>query len=53
LGQSASRENLSALVFKREVEARCYKKDRYGREICRVYEGQRDVGLEQVRAGMA
>jgi len=50
---TASKESLSRLVFNRRVEVRCYKKDRYGREVCRVYEGLRDVGLEQVRAGMA
>jgi endonuclease YncB( thermonuclease family) len=27
--------------------------DRYGREVCRVYQGFADVCLEQVRAGMA
>jgi endonuclease YncB( thermonuclease family) len=50
---TASKDNLSRLVFKRDVEARCYKRDRYGREVCRVYQGFADVGLEQVRAGMA
>jgi len=50
---TVSRENLSSLVFKREVEPRCYKRDRYGREVCRVYEGARDVGLAQICAGMA
>jgi endonuclease YncB( thermonuclease family) len=50
---AASKENLSRLVFKRDVEARCYKKDRYGREVCRVYLALSDVGLDQVRAGMA
>jgi endonuclease YncB( thermonuclease family) len=46
---NASRENLAKLVFNKFVEVRCYKRDRYGREVCRVYEGQRDIGLEQVR----
>jgi endonuclease YncB( thermonuclease family) len=50
---SSSKENLARLVFDKRVEARCYKHDRYGREVCRVYERMRDVGLEQVRAGMA
>ena len=48
-----SKQNLSALVFQKRVEARCHKKDRYGREVCAVYAGLRDVGLEQIRAGMA
>jgi endonuclease YncB( thermonuclease family) len=50
---NASTESLSRLVFGREVAAYCYKKDRYGREVCRVFQKQRDVGLEQIRAGMA
>jgi|SRR5215510_16510467 len=48
-----SKQNLSALVFQKGVEARCHKKDRYGREVCTVYVALRDVGLEQIRAGMA
>ena len=34
-----SKQSLSALVFQKRVEARCHKKDRYGREVCAVYEG--------------
>ena len=48
-----SKQNLSALVFQKRVEARCHKKDRYGREVCAVFVSLRDVGLEQIRAGMA
>ena len=48
-----SRQSLAALVFQKRVELRCHKKDRYGREVCAVYEGLRDVGLEQIRQGMA
>src|SRR5262245_1768545 len=48
-----SKQNLSALVFQKRVEARCHKNDRYGREVCAVYVGLRDIGLEQIRAGMA
>jgi endonuclease YncB( thermonuclease family) len=44
-------------VFQRNIKAHCYKTDRFRRDVCRVYEGQldgkRDVGLEQIRAGMA
>src|SRR4249920_2183140 len=50
---NASKENLSRLVFNHDVEAQCHKRDRYGREVCAVFVGLRDVGLEQVRAGMA
>ena len=48
-----SKQSLSALVFQKRVEARCHKKDRYGREVCAVFVSLRDVGLEQIRAGMA
>jgi len=48
-----SRQSLSALVFQKRVEARCHKKDRYGREVCAVFVSLRDVGLEQIRLGMA
>ena len=48
-----SKQSLSALVFQKRVEARCHKKDRYGREVCAVFVSLRDVGLEQIHAGMA
>jgi endonuclease YncB( thermonuclease family) len=48
-----SKQSLSAFVFQKRVEARCHKQDRYGREVCAVYVGPRDVGLEQIRQGMA
>jgi endonuclease YncB( thermonuclease family) len=48
-----SKENLSRLTFDREVEAYCHKRDRYGREVCKVMRGSVDVNLEQLRAGMA
>jgi len=48
-----SKQNLSALVYQKRVEGRCHKKDRYGREVCTVYVALRDVGLEQIRTGMA
>src|SRR5262245_8654538 len=48
-----SKQNLSELVYQKRVEARCHKKDRYGREVCVVFLSLRDVGLEQIRAGMA
>jgi endonuclease YncB( thermonuclease family) len=48
-----SKQSLSALVFQKRVEARCHKRDRYGREVCAVFVGLRDVGLEQIRQGMA
>jgi endonuclease YncB( thermonuclease family) len=50
---NASKDNLARMIFKRRVEVRCYKEDRYG-EVCRVYNDKlRDVGLAQVSAGFA
>jgi endonuclease YncB( thermonuclease family) len=48
-----SKQHLSDLLFNHPVIASCYKVDRYGREICRVYVDSRDACLEQVRAGLA
>jgi endonuclease YncB( thermonuclease family) len=49
----AAKEYLSGLVFQRTVDLDCFKRDRYGREICRVYRGGTDIPLEQIRAGLA
>jgi endonuclease YncB( thermonuclease family) len=49
----AARENLARLAFGKAVEVRCAKRDRYGRAVCNVYSGGRDLGLEQVRGGFA
>ena len=40
-------------MFQKRGEARCHKKDRYGREVCAVFLSLGDVGLEQIRQGMA
>ena len=50
---AASARALAEIVYKHEVTAECGKRDRHGREICRVLVGDTDVCLEQVRAGMA
>jgi len=50
---AAAKENLSRLAFGEQVDVRCNKRDRYGREVCNVYVSSRDVGLEQVRSGHA
>ena len=49
----ASKAGLAQLAFGKRVAAHCRKHDRYGREVCTVYVGERDVGLEQVRNGLA
>lgn len=51
-GMSA-RESLARLVHGRRVAARCHKRDRFGRDVCNVFVAARDVGLEQVRNGLA
>jgi endonuclease YncB( thermonuclease family) len=49
----AAKQSLARLVHGQRVDVRCPKRDRYGREVCSVYFGARDVGLEQVRSGYA
>jgi endonuclease YncB( thermonuclease family) len=48
-----ARQSLARLVHGRLVEARCPKRDRYGREVCSVFLVGHDIGLEQVRGGYA
>lgn len=49
----ASKQNLSALAYGKPANADCIKKDRYGRQVCKVTVEGADVGLAQIRAGMA
>ncbi|MFZ4795067.1 MAG: thermonuclease family protein [Blastocatellia bacterium] len=49
----ASKKNLSQLIFGREVRVAWRKQDRYDRILGRVFLGQTDVNLEQVRSGLA
>ena len=51
-GQKA-KTSLSAMAFNQKASADCRKRDRYRREICVVSVGGKDVGLVQIRAGMA
>ncbi|HQR71354.1 MAG TPA: thermonuclease family protein [Burkholderiaceae bacterium] len=51
-GQRA-RQSLAELAQGRSARAECPKSDRYGRAVCRVYVDGVDVGLEQVRRGLA
>ncbi len=57
-----SRSNLSRYAYRQDARAECYKKDIYGRDVCKVWVkpfdcsgcGQSvDVGLAQVSDGMA
>ena len=51
-GQKA-KTSLSAMAFDQPATADCRTRDRYQREICVVTVAGKDVGLEQVLAGMA
>ena len=48
-----SKTSLSALAFNQPTTADCRKIDRYQRQICVVYVEGKDIGLEQIRSGMA
>lgn len=48
-----SRRSLIELTQGRAAEASCKKADQYGRDICKVRVDDLDVGLEQVRRGLA
>jgi endonuclease YncB( thermonuclease family) len=50
---NAAKEHLARLAFGKHAELRCAKRDRYGRAVCSLFVGARDVGLEQVRSGHA
>ena len=45
--------SLSDLVFNRDVSVTWFKKDRYGRTVGQVYADDTDVGLEQIKRGLA
>lgn len=44
---------LSALAYGREASAACQRPDRYGRQVCKVLVGGRDVNAAMIAAGMA
>lgn len=59
---NCSRNKLSQHAYKHDVRAECYKKDIYGRDVCKVWVRpfdcfscgkSLDVGLAQVSGGMA
>ena len=51
-GQRA-RQSLAGMAHGRRAVAACPKIDRYGRAVCRVTVDGVDVGLEQIRRGLA
>lgn len=50
---ATAKDGLARLVHGKRVAAQCHKRDRYGRDVCRLFADARDVGLEQVRNGLA
>ena len=48
-----SRENLVSLLAAGEISLNCPKQDRFRRHVCEIAVGDDDIGLEQVRAGLA
>lgn len=48
-----SRQHLATLVFGKEVSVEVRKLDRYRRELGKVFVGDVDANLEQIKAGLA
>jgi len=48
-----SRQNLGELAYGKEARADCPKRDRYGRQVCKVFVGGQDVGLRPIYGGLA
>lgn len=50
---SNSRDYLESLIKGRDVDARCFDTDRYGRRVCDLFVDQRSVNAAMVKAGLA
>ncbi len=48
-----SKTNISRLAFNQMAVADCPKVDRWGRKICKVTVNAVDIGMEQIKDGMA
>jgi len=48
-----SKQNLAKLAHGKQAEADCPKRDRYGRQVCKVYVNGHDIGLRQIYDGLA
>ncbi len=48
-----SKQNLSSLVYGRQVVAECGKQDKYKRSVCKIVVDGKDANLAQIEAGMA
>ena len=50
---NVARQSMSEMLFGKEVRVVEQGRDRYGRTIGRVYQGEVDVSAEQIKQGMA
>jgi len=48
-----ARDHLRQMLGQGDPVLRCFKRDHFGRHVCEVRVGESDLGLEQVRAGLA
>jgi endonuclease YncB( thermonuclease family) len=48
-----SKQHLSELAFGKDAKVECYKVDRNDRDVCIVYVDGKNIGLEQLDAGLA
>lgn len=48
-----ARDHLKQLLLGTPTTVWCYKKDRHERDVCHVFVGETDVGLELIRTGHA
>jgi len=49
----AAKQGLADIAAGKDAMASCAKSDRYGRQVCQVHVGESDVGLVQLRNGLA
>ncbi len=50
---NVSKANMMELTYGRIATLECHKADRYGRSVCTVWVEGQDVGLSQLRMGLA
>ena len=48
-----AKTSLSAQALNQPASAQCHAKDRLGHDLCILYINGQDIGLEQIRTGMA
>ena len=49
----AAQDSLAKKIQSKTVSATCPSTDRYGRSVCRIYDGQQDIGLSLIAEGLA